>query len=342
VASQPRRAANRQAGQPASRRTPAHKPPTLRYEREVWRAGAGLLAAVDEVGRGALAGPVSVGVVLLEATTKPAPLGVADSKLLTPQARQRLVPRIRRWALDCAVGHASAAEIDQIGIIAALRVAAERAMSQLAAAPDWVLLDGNHDYLTPRPVVARCDQPSLFEDSTGAESNGSESYGSGLRRALPTVAEPDRAESDRAESGRVGSDRVGSGRVGPALDGSVRWRCGVPVHTLIKGDLRCSSIAAASVLAKTERDGMLIELAEQYPQYGFAENKAYASPQHLAALLEHGPSAIHRCSWNLPGLAGRDGISLAEALEMPELIAGLTDDLAMGDDGQMTSAGPSR
>lgn len=268
------------------------KPPTLRYEREVWRTGAGLLAAVDEVGRGALAGPVSVGVVLLEACTKPAPLGVADSKLLTPQARRRLVPRIRRWALDSAVGHASAAEIDQIGIIAALRLAAERAISQLARSPAWILLDGNHDYLTPR--VQPVDQPSLFP----AEQAG----------------EPERD----------------------------RWRCSVPVHTLIKGDLRCSSIAAASVLAKVERDQLLIELAKHYPQYGFADNKAYASPQHLAALLEHGPSTIHRCSWNLPGLAGRAELPLTAALEMPDLLAGLTDRFAMGDDGQMTSAGPSR
>src|SRR5438270_5568484 len=124
-------------------------PPTLRLEREMWRTGAGLLAAVDEVGRGALAGPVSVGVVLLAADTKPAPFGVADSKLLTPQARQRLVPRIRRWAMDSAVGHASSPEIDRIGIIAALRLAAERAVSQLSAEPDWVLLDGNYDYLSP-------------------------------------------------------------------------------------------------------------------------------------------------------------------------------------------------
>jgi len=222
--------------------------PTLRYEREAWRAGAGLLAAVDEVGRGALAGPVSVGVVLLGQDCKPAPFGVADSKLLTPEARRQLVPRIKRWALDCAVGHASAAEIDRIGIIAALRLAAERAVSQLSATPDWVLLDGNHDYLTP--------PAELFE--------------------LPGVpAEPD------------------------------RWRCSVPVRTLVKGDLRCSSIAAASVLAKTERDAMLISLAERYPQYGFAENKAYASPRHLAALAAHGPCEIHRCSWNLPGLAAR-------------------------------------
>ncbi|MDQ2837674.1 MAG: ribonuclease HII [Actinomycetota bacterium] len=266
----------------------ARKVPTLRYEREVWRTGAGLLVAVDEVGRGALAGPVSVGVVLLAADTKPAPLGVADSKLLTPQARQRLVPRIRRWALDCAVGHASAAEIDLIGIIAALRLAAERAVSQLFQPPDWVLLDGNHDYLTPR------EQPGLFD-------------------VAPTV-----------------------------VDEPERWRCRVPVRTLIKGDMRCSSIAAASVLAKTERDAMLIELAEHYPQYGFADNKAYASPQHVAALAEHGPSQIHRCSWNLPGIAGRTADAESELLDLPDVMAGLTAALAIGDDGAMTAVDPLR
>ncbi len=260
--------------------------PTLRYEREVWRTGAGLLAAVDEVGRGALAGPVSVGVVLLAADTKPAPLGVADSKLLTPLARQRLVPKIRRWALDCAVGHASAAEIDLIGIIAALRLAAERAIGALSTEPAWVLLDGNHDYLSRR------EELTLFE-----------------------MAEPEVGEADR-------------------------WRCQVPVRTLIKGDMRCSSIAAASVLAKTERDAMLIELAARYPQYGFAENKAYASATHLAALAEHGPSEIHRCSWNLPGLAGREEDS-AE-IEMSELVGQLTALAGIGDDGRMTAVEPDR
>jgi ribonuclease HII len=254
------------------------KVPTLRYEREVWRSGAGLLAAVDEVGRGALAGPVSVGVVLLAADTKPAPLGVADSKLLTPLARQRLVPRIRRWALDCAVGHASAAEIDRIGIIAALRLAAERAISQLATQPDWVLLDGNHDYLTVR------EEPGLF-----------------------TLDELDLS----------------------------RWRCRVPVRTLIKGDMRCSSVAAASVLAKTERDGMLIELDKQYPQYGFADNKAYSAPAHLAALAEYGPSPIHRCSWNLPGLADWPGTAGQQLPTMPDMAGQLPSELPIGDDGTM-------
>jgi ribonuclease HII len=271
--------------------------PTLRYEREMWRSGAGVLAAVDEVGRGALAGPVSVGVVLLAADAKPAPFGVADSKLLTPQARQKLVPRIRRWALDSAVGHASAAEIDQIGIIAALRLAAERAVSQLSLLPEWILLDGNYDYLTPPANL------ELF--------------------GLPgPLSEPD------------------------------RWRCSVPVRTLIKGDMRCSSIAAASVLAKTERDAMLISYAEQYPQYGFAENKAYASRQHLTALAEHGPCEIHRCSWNLPGLAARlaDGeLDLAEAeleladagLDLADMAAALTGDDDMSDDGKMSYVGRS-
>jgi ribonuclease HII len=223
-------------------------PPTLRLEREAWRAGAGLLAAIDEVGRGALAGPVSVGVVLLAPDAKPAPFGVADSKLLTPAAREKLAPRIRRWALDSAVGHCSSFEIDQIGIIAALRVAAERAVSQLRAQPDWVLLDGNHDYLTRR------EELTLFD---------------ALERA--SVA-----------------------------GGS--WRCQVPVRTVIKGDLRCSSIAAASVLAKTTRDAMLVDLARSYPAYGFEVNKAYSSPQHLEALSVHGPCEVHRKSWNLPGV----------------------------------------
>ncbi|MCW2539066.1 MAG: ribonuclease [Frankiales bacterium] len=259
-------------------------PPTLRFERQAWREGAGVLAAIDEVGRGALAGPVSVGVVLLHPDTKPAPAGVADSKLLTPLARERLVPRIRRWALDCAVGHASASEIDAIGIIAALRLAAERAVSALSSRPEWILLDGNHDYLTPRP-----DLP-LFELV-------SDEGGEGVIGNL--------AGGDDAGSAAAGDVLAGAG------DGAAtrrlpqppeRWRCDVPVRTLIKGDMRCSSIAAASVLAKTERDALLVELAESHPQYGFEDNKAYASPQHIAALAEHGPSTVHRRSWNLPGL----------------------------------------
>jgi len=266
------------AGRSRSKRPLPSKVPTLRYERMRWRDGAGLLAAVDEVGRGALAGPVSVGVVLLAPDTRPAPLGVADSKLLTPAARVALVPRIRRWAADSAVGHASAAEIDHVGIIAALRLAAERAISQLCQSPDWILLDGNHDYLTPRSELELFAVPG--------------------RQPLPV------------EPGR--------------------WSCSVPVTTLIKGDMRCSSIAAASVLAKTERDALLVAYHEQYPHYGFAENKAYSSRQHLTALAAHGPSKIHRCSWNLPGVLAGDPEALAE------LAAVGTSDELMPDDEDMS------
>jgi ribonuclease HII len=80
-----------------------------------------------------------------------------------------------------------------------------------------------------------------------------------------------------------------------------RWRCRVPVRTLVKGDMRCSSIASASVLAKTERDAILRELAKDHPEYGFEENKAYSSPAHYAALEQFGPSPVHRRSWNFRG-----------------------------------------
>lgn len=209
--------------------------PTLRTERALQREGYRLLAGMDEVGRGALAGPVSVGVVVIDETCRTAPQGVRDSKLLTPAARESMVPRVRRWALAYAVGHASAAEIDQIGIIASLRLAGTRALTALPVRPDLVILDGNHDWLTDPARV-------------------------GLFAELAQPAVP-------------------------------------PVRTMIKADLKCSSVAAASVLAKVERDGMLTALHEQYPHYQWAANKGYSAPEHLQALDEHGPCELHRRSW---------------------------------------------
>ena len=89
--------------------------PTLREERRLLRAGHTLVAGMDEVGRGALAGPVSVGVVVVDLDVPTAPAGVRDSKLLVPAAREALVPRLRRWARAWAVGHAEPAEIDAYG-----------------------------------------------------------------------------------------------------------------------------------------------------------------------------------------------------------------------------------
>ena len=195
---------------------------------------------MDEVGRGALAGPVSVGVVVIDEECRSAPTGVRDSKLLTPAAREAMVPRIRRWSLAHAVGHAWPEEIDGIGIMAALRLAGLRALEQVDLVPDLVILDGNHDWLTAPEEVG------LFAFAAD----------------------------------------------GPSTP---------PVTTMIKADMKCSSVAAASVVAKVTRDRIMVELAEEHPAYRWDDNKGYAAPDHLAALSEHGACAHHRRSWRLPG-----------------------------------------
>lgn len=234
--------------------------PHLRHERVLLRDGARLLAGMDEVGRGSLAGPVSVGVVVVDVTTRSAPKGVADSKLLAPAARTRLLPALNRWGLARAVGHASAAEIDEVGIIAALRLAGTRALTAIAAVVgpvDVVLLDGSHDWLS-RPA-----QPDLFSLDD----------------------EPD-----------VPAPRV---------------------HMKVKADRTCASVAAASVLAKCERDAMMVQLSAEHPAYRWDENKGYASPEHMSALRELGPSVLHRRSWRLPGRGDGDVVEVLDAEPEP-------------------------
>ncbi len=229
------------------------KKPSLRVERALQRDGHRVLAGMDEVGRGALAGPVSVGVVVIDETCRSAPPGVKDSKLLTPLARGRMVRPIQRWARAYAVGHSSPAEIDEIGIMGGLRLAGMRALATVAdvgIVPDLVILDGNHDWLTPPDMIGLL----AFANDTA-----------------PPVP---------------------------------------PVTTMIKADLKCSSVAAASVLAKVERDAMMVALDGEHSVYGWAVNKGYAAPEHMLALEAHGPCVQHRRSWRLPGMP-----SLGELLE---------------------------
>jgi len=219
--------------------------PSLRLERSILREGARVIAGMDEVGRGALAGPVSVGVVAVDLATRSGPRGVADSKLLSASARTALLPALQSWGVARAVGHASPGEIDELGIVGALRLAGNRALArvaQLVGEVDVVVLDGTHDWLTgPGP-----DLFSLAED----------------------VPLPPR------------------------------------VVTKVKADRSCASVAAASVLAKCERDELMVRLHEEHPQYWWHSNKGYGAPEHLAALAEHGPSPHHRTSWRLPGVVG--------------------------------------
>lgn len=225
--------------------------PSLRVEKSLMRDGRAVVAGVDEVGRGALCGPVTVGVVVVDTTVGRVPQGLADSKLLSHEQRVALVPKVRRWAPCHAVGHAGSDEVDAFGILRALRLAALRALNQLAADgsgpwPDVVVLDGSHDWLTARPEQADLFAPAMDE---------------------PDVVVP-------------------------------------PVVTRVKADLSCASVAAASVLAKTERDALMVDLAADYPAYGWESNKGYAAPEHVAALELLGATPWHRRSWRLPGVLG--------------------------------------
>jgi ribonuclease HII len=257
--------------------------PDLRVEKQILRDGCTRLAAMDEVGRGALAGPVTVGVVVVTAGIGRVPMGLRDSKLLTPAARDALVTPVRRWAGEWAVGHASPAEIDRFGIMTGLRMAGLRALAQLSSPVDAVLLDGNHDFLNA-PA-----QTELFEASRVGDERPGGWVGDG-----------------GDGSGRDGGEDRGSGvRVGGVADvdagdgGAVVAPPFVPVHLRIKADLRCAGVAAASVLAKTTRDAMMVERAGEFPAYEWAINKGYATAAHLAALAEHGACEWHRRSWRL-------------------------------------------
>ena len=202
----------------------------------------GIVAGMDEVGRGALAGPVAVGVALIGIDAAPVPEGLTDSKALTARRREALVDPVREWALASAVGYASPQEIDDWGIIAALRLAGRRALAEVAShglVPGGVLLDGSHNWL------------SAPDDLFGA------------------IAGPE--------------DPLG-------VD--------LPVQMQVKADASCAVVAAASVLAKVERDHLMQELED--PGYGWASNKGYGSAAHTRAIVELGVSDQHRRSWKMP------------------------------------------
>jgi ribonuclease HII len=142
--------------------------PDLSVERGLVPSGA-LVACVDEVGRGALAGPVSVGLVIIDPHAGASPVGIRDSKDLSPHARADLIDGIRDWVSGWAVGHASPQEIDAHGIVPALRLAGHRAWTQALRrsaeehggerVPRAVLLDGSHDWFTPQLLDALTHAP---------------------------------------------------------------------------------------------------------------------------------------------------------------------------------------
>jgi ribonuclease HII len=128
--------------------------PTLETEAAMHAAGARFVIGIDEVGRGAIAGPVAVGLCVVDVTVGQHPVGLRDSKMLSEKRRVELAPLTAHWAVHTSVGLASALEVDQIGIVAALGLAAKRGLVALHEAgadiaASVVLLDGSHDWLNP-------------------------------------------------------------------------------------------------------------------------------------------------------------------------------------------------
>lgn len=234
----------------------------LEYEQQLFASGARTVAGIDEVGRGSMAGPVTVGVAILTSDATLEVGGLIDSKALSPARRESMVPEIRLWCA-VAVGHVEPADIDRLGMTLSLRLAAQRALAELARRgyrADIALLDGKHDWFTP-------PQEDLF--SVLAPDPAQAHYNALLAQAWEGAGEPAQ----------------------------------MPVTMVIKGDYKCASIAAASVVAKVERDALMVQLDTLYPGYGWAKNKGYGSTAHREAISVQGPSPQHRLSWSLPATA---------------------------------------
>jgi len=192
--------------------------PSLDVERRLWGEGHEVVVGIDEVGRGAWAGPLTLGAAVVPQDRRVNK--IRDSKMLTEAEREAMFDRVADWCVAWSVGHASEEECDELGMSEAQRLAARRALDSLGLHADRVLLDGNWDF-------------------------------------------------------------VGEGTS----------------ELLVKGDARCLSIAAASILAKVTRDRIMRAEAEHRPYWSFELNKGYPCPRHKVALQGVGPSAIHRRSW---------------------------------------------
>jgi ribonuclease HII len=191
--------------------------PDFDFERAAFARGFSCVAGVDEAGRGPWAGPVVAAAVILNPDALP--LGVDDSKKLTPERREELYEVILSVA-EIGVGIIDVTVIDRDNILQATYAAMIQAVSALKRTPFLALIDGNR---------------------------------------APNLA--------------------------------------CITETIIEGDGKCLSIAAASIVAKVTRDRMMIDLDRQCPGYGFAQHKGYGTPEHQAALSRLGPSAHHRRSF---------------------------------------------
>lgn len=123
------------------------KAPTRDIERELWQAGHEIVVGVDEVGRGSWAGPLMVGVAVLPRDRRVN--GVRDSKMLTEAGREQIFDRVAGWCDAWAVGAASHVECDELGMAAAQKLAAKRALDSLGVSADAAVVDGKWNFVAP-------------------------------------------------------------------------------------------------------------------------------------------------------------------------------------------------
>lgn len=260
-----------------------------------------LVGGMDEVGRGALAGPVTVGLAVVGAATPEAfPAGLADSKLLSARRREELVGPCRQWLEDWALGSSTPGEIDAHGIVGALRLAGLRALAQVAARghlPDVVVLDGSADWLS-RP------HEDLLTTLTGRPGAGNQVPGIGKAQVPGVGGAQALGAGGLEDAGTGGLEDAGAKEAGARDPGEygapLPPGLTPPVRTRVRADAHCAVVAAASVLAKVHRDGLMRQLED--PGYGWASNKGYAARAHVEGLARLGASDQHRRSWRLPGL----------------------------------------
>ncbi len=147
----------------------AGRAPTRSIEKELWARGHEVVVGIDEVGRGAWAGPLMVGAAILPRDKRVN--GVRDSKVLTEANREFLFDRIAAWCDAWAVGAASQIECDELGMAAAQKLAARRAIEALAIRPDVAVVDGTWNFVAPHvPVVEMRVKADLYCLSVAAAS----------------------------------------------------------------------------------------------------------------------------------------------------------------------------
>jgi len=128
-------------------------------ENRLWESGARHVVGIDEVGRGAWAGPISVGAAVIPRDRRI--YKIRDSKLLTEPEREEIFGRISEWCVAWSVGHASAAECDELGMSAAQKLATTRALGSLGLVADRVIVDGNWDFVGGAETIVGGDRTSL-------------------------------------------------------------------------------------------------------------------------------------------------------------------------------------